>query len=103
MTNPVHKLPVFGVNHMPSAGTLDSCVGWARDEQEAFKLVESLPETQETASMMSRQFGVEYSLAGVSKERMILKDDEGPHYSSTIGYHRYQEVYRAFLDSKRDQ
>ena len=103
MTNPVHKLPVFGVNYIPASVTLDGCVGWASDEQEAFKLVEGLPETQETASMMSRQFGVEYRLAGVNKERMIVKDEQGPHYSSTLGHHRYQEVYRAYLDCKRDQ
>lgn len=103
MTNTVQKLPVFGVNYIPASGALDGCVGWAGDEQEAFKLVQSLPETQETESMMSRQFGVEYRLAGVNKERMIVKDDKGPHYSSTLGNHRYQEVYRAYLDCKRDQ
>jgi len=98
MSNPVQKLPVFGVNHIPASVTLDGCVGWASDEQEALRLVQSLPETQETESMMSRQFGVAYRLAGVSKECMIVKDDKGPHYSSTLGPHRYQEVYRAYLD-----
>ncbi|MFA4834675.1 MAG: hypothetical protein WC749_01185 [Dehalococcoidia bacterium] len=102
MANPAQKLPVFGVNYIPASLTLEGCVGWASDEHEALKLVQALPETKEAESMMSRQFGVEYRLGGVNQERMILQDDEGPHYSSTIGRHRYQEVFRAFLDLKRD-
>jgi hypothetical protein len=102
MTNPVQKLPVFGVNYIPASLTLDGCVGWAGDEHEALKFVQELPATKEAELIMSRQFGAEYRLGGIKKERMILQDDEGPHFSSTIGRHRYQEVFRAYLDLKRD-
>lgn len=103
MSNPVQKLPVFGVNHIPATITLDGCVGWASGEHEALKFVQCRPETLETESMMSRQFGAAYRLAGVNKERMIFKDDKGPHYSSTLGPHRHQEGYRAYLDRKCNQ
>lgn len=95
---PAQKLPVFGVSYDPASVSLDGCAGFASDEHEALKLVQGLPETQETVSMMTRQFGVEYRLAGIKKERMIIKDEKGPHYSSTLGNHRYQEIYRAYLD-----
>lgn len=102
MANPGHQLPVFGVNHTPLSLTLDGCVGWANDEHEALILVQKLPETKEAEAAMSLLFGGEYRLGGVKIERMILQDDDGAHYTSTFGRHRYQNVFRAFLDRKRD-
>lgn len=96
------KLPVFGVTYVPGSPTLEDCVGWACDEHEALQLVQELPETAMTASVMSRQFGGEYALGGVIRDRKIIQDPEGPYYSADLGTHRYQEIFRAYLECKTD-
>lgn len=98
MTDSIQKIPVFGVGFNPAPLTLEGCSGWAENEDEALKIVQGLLETTELVTIMSHQFGVEYRLAGVKRERIVIKDDEGQHYNSLFGRHRYQEVFRAFLE-----
>lgn len=94
------RIPVFGVVSPPVSLSLEGCVGWASNEEEALKIVGSLPETLDAARVMSREVGAEYHLGGVYRDCKVVQDEDGLHFSSRWGRYRFQDVFRAYLDVK---
>lgn len=101
MNDSESKIPVLGVASTNVSRTLDDCLGWASSEEEALRIVRDSPSTAETAQMMGDLYGAEFELGGVTKETIVVQDAEGPHDSSELGQHRYQEIFSGFLSMKR--